>query len=672
MDCSDNPYKLLFKAASMIPISHYALGLLLFVIVFLYNFLEFHFLEDLRTGFRGSPVSLTYNSCSEIYEGVASKCRILHGRYLATPWLSSPHIQTTFLNFFGKPPIFSYRRQLFHASDGGTIALDWLLNNDVPEDGTHMNNSISKDDTTPIMVVIPGLTSDSASAYIKHLAFNTAKKGWNVVVINHRGLGGVSTTSDCFYNAGWTEDTRDILDYLHGEYVKAPLFAVGTSIGANILVKYLGEDGENVPVAGAVAICSPWDLLIGDRFISRRLVQKLYDRALTIGLQGYAQLHQSRYSRLANWEGIRKGRVDPDRSTGAERRPEPIEPLAVPPLQRKSRGAIPRNRNQPCFYTTHIVLQFLVLPHHLPHRLFRNHHCHFLLSVRRLLVVNRQSILEHLVLRRCPFRAPALFFKQPIRARKSRSIRDYDKYATCLVGKFETVDTYYRRCSSSSFVGNVSVPLLCISALDDPVCTREAIPWDECRANKNIVLATTQHGGHLAFFEGVTGSSIWWVRAVFEFLSILHSSPFMHRQKKTENQCQHSSLESSIDQAPYVHVTDGMVAPMGNELMTNDVVEDFPEVQNSRDKVTEEVALDSKECEPMTQVKPDHLPEDVNSFDITNPIRRCLNQLSRQNKTSMWLLGYIAIISTWPLVGAALHFFKKKIRTVLPAKIQKP
>ncbi|PNX56438.1 hypothetical protein L195_g049882, partial [Trifolium pratense] len=27
-------------------------------------------------------------------------------------------------------------------------------------------------------------------------------------------------------------------------------------------VKYLGEDGENTPVAGAVAVCSPWDLLV--------------------------------------------------------------------------------------------------------------------------------------------------------------------------------------------------------------------------------------------------------------------------------------------------------------------------------------------------------------------------------------------------------------------------
>jgi abhydrolase domain-containing protein 1/3 len=154
--------------------------------------------------------------------------------------------------------------------------------------------------------------------------------------------------------------------------------------------------------------------------------------------------------------------------------------------------------------------------------------------------------------------------------KKARCLRDYDNYATCHVGKFEvlitdifisllfflllsiqkyhfffqTVDTYYRHCSSAAYVGNVSVPLLCISALDDPVCTREAIPWDECRwihllwywhnlslttyfcvilrfeifffwslhrANPNIVLATPQHGGHLAFFEGLTASSSWYL-----------------------------------------------------------------------------------------------------------------------------------------------------------------
>lgn len=126
------------------------------------------------------------------------------------------------------------------------------------------------------------------------------------------------------------------------------------------------------------------------------------------------------------------------------------------------------------------------------------------------------------------------------------SFRFYLLWFTERIMFSQTVDTYYRRCSSASYVGNVSVPLLCISALDDPVCTREAIPWDECRwswllicnwiisffiydyiffftrANKNIVLATVKHGGHLAFFEGITGAGLWYL--IFIFCTKLHVS----------------------------------------------------------------------------------------------------------------------------------------------------
>lgn len=74
-----NGYKLLFKAATMIPISHYLLGFLCVSIVFLYNFLGFHFIEDFLSG--GSLVKLTYDSGSELYQAVVSKCHLLHGRY---------------------------------------------------------------------------------------------------------------------------------------------------------------------------------------------------------------------------------------------------------------------------------------------------------------------------------------------------------------------------------------------------------------------------------------------------------------------------------------------------------------------------------------------------------------------------------------------------------------
>ncbi|POO00219.1 Serine aminopeptidase, S [Trema orientale] len=590
VDCDSmsttNAYALLLRALFLIPISHYLLAFLLLSLVFLYTFLEFHFVEDALTAFRGCPVALTYDSSSQIYNGVVSKCRILHGRYLATPWLSSPHIQTVFLNFFGRPPVFSYRRELFHASDGGTIALDWLTSSDVLDGDFHTNNAISRDDTTPIVVVIPGLTSDSTSAYLKHLAFSIAKSGWNAVVSNHRGLGGVSITSDCFYNAGWTEDIRVIVNHLHREFPKAPLFAVGTSIGANVLVKYLGEDGDNVPVAGAVAICSPWDLLIGDRFIRRRFLQKFYDRALTIGLQGYAQLHELRYSRLANWEGIKK----------------------------------------------------------------------------------------------------------------SRSIRDFDNHATRLVGKFETVDTYYRRCSSAGYVGNVSVPLLCVSALDDPVCTREAIPWDECSmedilhslkallqlACGSASVPADRHCPSVSLYqalakhcrEGLTALeySCQWVRATGEFLRVLHSSQYMHVQNKILNSGPQSSLDSAIDQGPFVSVAeDGMVAAMGN-----DETGDASETQKTH-CVTEMVS-DADHDEPSTHPKVGFMPiieetsreasgiQDAKHLDTA--VKRCLDLLRRQNKYSIWLLAYIAIITSWPLLGSALKILsRKKLRNVLPAAL---
>ncbi|KAG2298901.1 hypothetical protein Bca52824_035373 [Brassica carinata] len=521
-----SPYLILLKSLSLIPFFHYLFFLVLAILLFLYLFLEIHFP-------RSDPISLTFNPNSELCQFIVSKCRLLHGRYFPTIWLSSPHLQTAFLSLFGNSPTFCYKRNLFQATDGGTIALDWLMHSDVVDGISQVvNGSTPGNDRTPIAIVVPGLTSDSTAAYIKHLAFRLAKEGWNVVVSNHRGLGGISLTSDCVYNAGWTEDLRKVIDHIHSQFPEAPLFAVGTSIGANVLVKYLGEHGTDTPLVGATAVCSPWDLLICDRFINRKLVQKLYDRVLTVGLQGYAQLHHSVISRIADWEGIKK----------------------------------------------------------------------------------------------------------------SRSVREFDNYATRLVAKFETTDTYYRHSSSAQFVGNVAVPLLCISALDDPVCTREAIPWDECRGNKNIVLATTTHGGHLAYYEGITATGMWWVRAVQEYFEVLLSSPYADRKQKTQIILE--PLESSIDQGPYIVDTgeEGMVAAAASE------------VETARANAEEENSAQTERTS--YHLHKDNTRQGYNS--LIGPLMNRVDQLSRYSRKSVWLLAYIAIVTTWPLLGPALLLSIKK------------
>ncbi|KAL3843673.1 hypothetical protein ACJIZ3_001076 [Penstemon smallii] len=544
--------ELLLRAATSVPISHYMFGLLLTLLVFIYNFLEMHLFGDLFSGFRGQPVTLTFNPSSQLYRDVVSKCKILHGRFLSTPWLCSPHLQTVFVHFLGNSPAVKYRRQIFTTSDGGTIALDWVINADVKKPAIQMNNAVQDAaDRNPILLIIPGLSSASDSSYIKHLAFKIAKHGWNVVVSNHRGIGGVAITSDCFYSGGWTEDARSVVDHLHRQYPEAPLFVVGTSIGANILVKYLGEDGINVPIVGAAAICSPWDLLICDRYMARRFVQRFYNKALTIGLKDYAYMHEAVLSRLSNWEGVKK----------------------------------------------------------------------------------------------------------------SRWVREFDDCATRILGNFETVDTYYRRCSSVNFVGSVTVPLLCVSSLDDPVCSSEAIPWDECRLNNNVVLATTQHGGHLPFFEGITANSVWWVRAVDEFFRALQCSPQNNQKKEVQVPVSSvtSPLESSIDQAPYVHVSkDGLVTAVSDE-----VAEAVVKHQGNTDEnKTEEESNKSGQEEQSAKMELNQVSEQ-DTVEIVGPVEKQLNELSRQNRKTLWLLAYIAIMSTWPVVGSALAvFFRKKIQKI--------
>ncbi|XP_025806157.1 phospholipase ABHD3-like isoform X3 [Panicum hallii] len=558
--------ELLLRAAALVPWTRYALAALALAAALLYRFLELHFLGDLLRGLRGGRVALTFHPESQVYHRVASKCRSLHGRYLATPWLASPHLQTLFLSISGRPPSFTYRRQLYTVRDGGTIALDWLLASDL-----EAADADSCDESIRFLL-----------QYVKHLVFSMASKGWNVVVSNHRGLGGISITSDCFYNAGWTEDMREVVNFLHQEYPEAPLFTVGTSIGANIVVKYLGEEGESTPVVGAASICSPWDLLVTNRFISRKLVQRCYDRALAIGLKGYAKLHQPVLARLANWEAITS----------------------------------------------------------------------------------------------------------------SSSIREFDRHATCVVAKYETVDTFYRKCSSANYIGNVSVPLLCISALDDPLCTREAIPWDECRANKNVVLATTPNGGHLAFFEGLTARRLWWVRPVSEFLCALHDSSYMHRQKAQEHGL-HSPLESSIDKSPYVNfMEDGMVAavtndgPDNNDSLHNQIVGEIElsdgmvaiqqnectgEIQNESysgmgDKKNSEENVTSVQGHEGNHRQREE-PYANNIGDAIAPVRRSINQLTRSQGKSVWLLAYIAVVTSWPLLGTLGFFlFRKRFSNSLLAK----
>ena len=63
-------------------------------------------------------------------------------------------------------------------------------------------------------------------------------------------------TSPQLYSAGHTDDIRAALLYISRMYPEAPLLGIGFSLGANVLTRYLAQEGEQSRLAaGCVLGC---------------------------------------------------------------------------------------------------------------------------------------------------------------------------------------------------------------------------------------------------------------------------------------------------------------------------------------------------------------------------------------------------------------------------------
>lgn len=115
-------------------------------------------------------------------------------------------------------------------------------------------------------------------------------KGWRVVVFNSRGCGDSPVTTPQFYSASFTGDLRQVVAHVGDRYPKANLYAVGWSLGANILVRYLGEESHTCPLSGAVSLCNPFNLVIADEDF-RKGFNNIYDKALARSLREIFKKH---------------------------------------------------------------------------------------------------------------------------------------------------------------------------------------------------------------------------------------------------------------------------------------------------------------------------------------------------------------------------------------------
>lgn len=182
-------------------------------------------------------------------------------------WLPGPHAQTIGGRYLRPVRGVCYRRERVDTPDGDFLDLDFATVEGLP---------VPDAPGIPAVLVIHGLEGSAASAYVLETCRQLARRGIRSVATNFRSCSGEPNRLARLYHAGDTGDVEWVLRLLAARFPGAPLGAVGFSLGANQLLKYLGERGRETPLRAAVAVSVPYDLAAGADKLDATVMGRLY------------------------------------------------------------------------------------------------------------------------------------------------------------------------------------------------------------------------------------------------------------------------------------------------------------------------------------------------------------------------------------------------------------
>lgn len=159
-------------------------------------------------------------------------------------WLRNTHVQTIWPVLLRKPPALARLRERFELPDGDFVDLDWLDSNPLQ----------------PLAIVLHGLSGSSDSIYVLGIQQALHASGISSVALNFRGSSGEANRLARSYHGGDTGDIAVLASALRERFPQRKLFAIGYSIGANVLLKWLGETGGENPLTAACAVSVPFSL----------------------------------------------------------------------------------------------------------------------------------------------------------------------------------------------------------------------------------------------------------------------------------------------------------------------------------------------------------------------------------------------------------------------------
>ena len=184
------------------------------------------------------------------------------GDYRPPWWCRSGHLQTVWGPLFRRGGLAARRERLV-TPDEDFLDLDWVE---------------PASPSTTLLLVLHGLEGSSRSHYAVGLARGAIARGWRAAILNFRSCSGELNRARRFYHSGETGDLGEVVRRLLAREPRLALLVAGVSLGGNVLIKWLGERGEETPaqLAGAVAISTPFDLAPCTRALDSGVRRRIY------------------------------------------------------------------------------------------------------------------------------------------------------------------------------------------------------------------------------------------------------------------------------------------------------------------------------------------------------------------------------------------------------------
>lgn len=228
-----------------------------------------HFVQDVIDQVTGAEKPVLYYDAQGPTQQILKQLPQLYQKYRPTPWLSNNHVHLLYFDLIRKRSIklnYSKVNQLT-MSDGGITAVVWF-GYDLPMD-------------TPTIVLMHTITGspESMRELVKDLHEYT---GWRIALCIRRGHAKLPMPVPKMNLFGSTEDLKEQIQFIQTEFPQSDLYGVGTSAGTGLLVRYLGEEGDQTPLKAAFALCPGYNTELGFKnihpFYSKLMTKKLFNK----------------------------------------------------------------------------------------------------------------------------------------------------------------------------------------------------------------------------------------------------------------------------------------------------------------------------------------------------------------------------------------------------------